>query len=85
MKSLGKQTVSNNSYCDGKHLRSWTENRVVYEKADGTYWINDLSQKKQINKTNAGFECVYKSKTIHSVEIEQLFEGLGFKFKQPGK
>ena len=83
MKSLGKQNVICSSYSDGKHTGTWSEKRVVYEKADGTYWINDLSSKRKVMRTSSGdFDCVYHTKTVHSVDIEELFNKLGFQFKK---
>lgn len=82
MKSLGKQTVFNESYCDGALIKAWTENRVVYE-SKGDYYINDLGNKKKIAVDADGkYQVRYLSKTIHSPEIEEIFERMGFKFKK---
>lgn len=83
MKSLGKQTVKMESYCDGKPLRKWTENRVVYEDKNGNWRINDLGNKKLIAKdANGDFLAIYNSKTINSdgFGLKEVFERLGIKF-----
>lgn len=53
MKSLGKQRVIVRNFFNGELKREAVENRVVYEK-DGEFYINDLNQKRKIERLADG-------------------------------
>lgn len=52
--NLGKQSVLCRSFLDGKLHKTWTESRVVYEKRDGSLWVNELGGKKKIVRQGDG-------------------------------
>lgn len=80
MKSLGKKKVQCQTFVDGKLVKTWDETRVVYERLDGTYWINNLKSKKQVSRDGLDFYAVYKTATINSTDVQDIFERLGIKF-----
>lgn len=54
MKSLGKQNVVIESYVNGSFVAATPTSLTVYEKADGSLWINNMGAKRQINRQADG-------------------------------
>ena len=54
MKSLGKQDVVIESFVNGAFVAASTERLTVYQKADGTFWINNMGSKKQASRRPGG-------------------------------
>ncbi len=50
MTSLGKQPVHCISYMDGAEFMQIAADRTVYQKKDGTYWVNDLNAKRRVER-----------------------------------
>lgn len=80
MKSIGKQPITAHSYLDGVLTGSGVITRVVYEKSDGTYWINDLDSKRMIQKTKNGFEFNSGVARLNGMSGAQFLEHLANKF-----
>lgn len=69
MKSLGKKEVTMRVMLNGVLSREYLEDRTVYEKADGSLYINDLGSKKPVTETNGVILAVFD---VRSVAVRRM-------------
>lgn len=81
MKSLGKQAVIITTLLPEDHhkpRRSQLEMRVVYEKPDGTFWINWLNGKRQVTRDATGaYEFTQKIGTVTRHAADVFLKSMG--------
>lgn len=77
MKNIGKQEVLCESFLNGKSQNAGRVKLTVYEKADGTYWINRDRRKHQIEKRPDGtlYHAEYVTE-IGAKSIEEVYADL---------
>lgn len=67
MKSLGKHEVLIESFVNGASTVAFWDRLTVYEKADGTLWINSMKMRKQITRKPDG--TLYYASHITKVAV----------------
>ncbi len=76
MKSLGKHKITVDNFLNGEPTISMTDERTVYEKRDGTYWVNHLDGKRQIELLPSGvFYHRFDVRTIAAHTFEDIIKG----------
>lgn len=74
MKNLGKQSVTLASFLNGEPSNERQLVRTVYEKADGTFWVNHLTSQREVKKLPSGkFYWRFDVRTIASKSVKELF------------
>jgi hypothetical protein len=79
MKSLGVQKVHIEYYTDNIKTKSEIEKRVVYSKADGTFWCNYFAggQRQVTKRKNGSFYWRIDVAVIAMKNISDILRGIG--------
>jgi hypothetical protein len=72
MRSLGKQPVRCRTFSNGVYQGEAVDHRVVYEKDDGSHYINYLGSKKKVTQKKIGFIAEFHSSQIQDVKLPEL-------------
>lgn len=83
MKSLGKQTVHVRTLQDGTLISATSGERTIYQKGNGTFWVNWIRGHRQVQRRADGtFEWEVHYRSIKTHTIGEVIADLKNKLKE---